>query len=364
MINYWAVPNMGKMHLMQLIEIHKKSYVKSNSPYYIYKQWHDPNNYKKRIEKSFVLRKGNSKLESAIKTKTTYGEVSNEYYKERHKYLDDVTQITKGDFSEMAKFHSNTLENGGYLMEKYFGSVDERKPPDVLMDGKDPVEVFFTDKWRAELTKYFPVSPSKKYYKAFLDPYMETNAEVITPILDELCDVDFILEPGVIMGRHMPGNLMPKITDAGEDYVIEKYKLGYNIIPYKEDLVDCFTSKLCRYWGGDVSSSYNKDKRIIWKYLDGCVRGIRRIEWYLKIKGVERNYFNLDRDDYNKTFGFQKEFPRDYTHPGDFPKRKEYESIAKDYISIRNLKDMRKRGIIHEREVEGLKSLTDYTFDV
>jgi hypothetical protein len=25
---------------------------------------------------------------------------------------------------------------------------------------------------------------------------------------------------------------------------------------------------------------------------------------------------------------------------------------------------MRKRGIIHEREVEGLKSLTDYTFDV
>ena len=360
MINYWAVPNMGKMHLMQLIEIHKKSYIKSNSPYYIYKQWHDPDNYKKRIEKSFVLRKGQSKLEGVIKTKTTFGEMSDEFYKERHEYLDVVYNTT----NDPVKYHSNTIENGADLMKKYFGDVDKRKPPDVLMKGKDPVEVFFTDKWLGELAKYFPVSPSKNYYESFLEPYIKTKADVIRPFIEELCDVDFNIEPGIIMGRYMVGNIMPKITDAGEDQIIEKYKLGYNVIPYKENLIDCFTSKLCRYWGGDVLSQYNKDKRIIFKYLDGFVRGIRRVEWYLKIKGIERNYFNLDRDDYNKTFGFQREFPRDFTHPGDFPRRKQYESIVKDYLTTRNLKDMRKRGIIHEREVEGLKSLTEYTFDV
>lgn len=358
MINYWCVPNMGKMHLMQLIEIHKKSYVKSNTPYYIYKQWHDPNDYKKRIEKTFVLRKGHSELEGVFKTKTTFGEMSDDFFKERHEYLNEVHGLT----TDRTKFHSNTIESGADLMKKYFGAADKRTPPDVLMNGRDPVEIFFTDKWIAEIQKYFPVSPSKNYYGTFLEPYMREKAEVITPIIDELCDVDFILEPGVIMGRYMSGNIMPKVTDAGEDYIIEKYKKANNIISYKEDLLDCFTSKLCRYWGGDVSSVYKKDKRIIWNYLDGFVRGTRRIEWYLKTKGIERNYFNLDRDDYNKTFGFQKEFPRDHTHPGDFPKRKEYESIVKDYLTIRNLKDMRKRGIIHEKEVEGLKSLTDYTF--
>ena len=53
MINYWAIPNMGKMHLMQLIEINKKTYTKIKHPYYLYKQWHHPTEYNKRIEKTF-----------------------------------------------------------------------------------------------------------------------------------------------------------------------------------------------------------------------------------------------------------------------------------------------------------------------
>ena len=67
MINYWATPNMGKMHMMQLIEVNKKSYTKIKYPYYFYKQWHHPSEYNIRIEKTFVLRKGQSNIETPIK---------------------------------------------------------------------------------------------------------------------------------------------------------------------------------------------------------------------------------------------------------------------------------------------------------
>ena len=59
MINYWAIPNMGKMHMMQLIEINEKTYTKIKHPYYFYKQWHDPNNYKKRTKRKIGRHKKN-----------------------------------------------------------------------------------------------------------------------------------------------------------------------------------------------------------------------------------------------------------------------------------------------------------------
>ena len=60
--------------MMQLIEINKKTYtIGRHSRYYFYKQWHDPNDYKKRIEKTFVVRKGQLNVDTPIKTKTTFG---------------------------------------------------------------------------------------------------------------------------------------------------------------------------------------------------------------------------------------------------------------------------------------------------
>jgi len=115
-------------------------------------------------------------------------------------------------------------------------------------------------------------------------------------------------------------------------------------------LIDCFTSKLKRYQKGDVIAKYKRDKRLIWKYLDSVVKNLRRIEWYFQQKGIEPVYFNLDRDDYKETFGFEKnELPRTQTHPGDYPEREEYEALAKEYVMIRDMKDMRRRNRLRDR---------------
>ena len=350
MINYWAIPNMGKMHMMQLIEINKKSYTKIKYPFYFYKQWHDPNNYKKRIEKTFILRKGKLKIiETTIKTKTTFGEVP-DFVEDRHEYLDKVANIS----IDSTKLHSNTSEVGGDLMEHYFGGVNQRKPPDDFMKGKDPVRVFFTDKWFKELQKHFPVSPSTTYLNTFLEPYLKMRPECIRPFVDELCDVDILFDPFSVMGKYMLG--YPEITKKKtieetehEAYVLNMYRSRKNVIPYKENLIDCFASKLKRYQKGNITSMYKKDKRLVWRYLDGVVKNLRRIELYFQQKGIEPVYFNLDRDDYKETFGFEKnELPRAQTHPGDYPEREQYEAIAKEYVIMRDMRDMRRRNRLRD----------------
>ena len=66
-------------------------------------------------------------------------------------------------------------------------------------------------------------------------------------------------------------------------------------------------------------------------------------------KGIEPVYFNMDRDDYRDVFGFEKnDLPRDATHPGDYPEREQYEQIAKEYVRIRNMSDMRRRNRLHD----------------
>ena len=66
---------------------------------------------------------------------------------------------------------------------------------------------------------------------------------------------------------------------------------------------------------------------------------------YFIAKGIEPVYFNMDRDDYKKTFGFDKnQLPRTQTHPGSFPEREQYVRVVKDYISKRKMRDMRRTG--------------------
>ena len=354
---------MGKMHLMQLIEINKKSYVKNKFPYYFYKQWHDPDDYSVRIEKSYIVRKGKNQVETPVKTKTTFGQRAKDVIcPDIHEYLEVVNSLSANpDEDEMLglriKLNSNTLEEGGDLMKKYFGGVEERTPPDILMKDKDPVEVFFTDKYVCDLLKYFPVSPCRNYLNSFLEPFMENNTKCIEPFLDELCDVDVIVEPFHVMGRKMVGSMNKMMSDISdiEKYVLNIYKSRKNIIPYKEDIVDCLASKLKRFAkpnylkSMDVMSISKINKEVIWKYFDGIVKNQRRIEWYFKQRGLEAIYFNLDRDDYKKTFGFDNnKLPRDATHPGNYPEREYYEQLAKEYVSMRNMKDMRRRGRIHD----------------
>ena len=349
MINYWAIPNMGKMHLMQLIEINKKTYTKTGGRYYFYKQWHDPDNYRRRIEKTYLVRRHQSKVETHIKTKTTFGAKSIKVSRGgEHPFLTDVIKNP----IDSTKLFSNTSEVGGDLMVHYFGGVHERKPPDDFMRGKDPVEVFFTDKWFEELQKHFPVSPSGNYLGTFLEPYLLTHPEYIRDLVDDLSDVDVLFNPFSLMGKYMLGYPKWEKDDKEDDlelYVLKLYKSRKNIVPYKENLIDCFASKLKRYKKRNVIETYNKDKRVVFKHLDGVVKNLRRIEKYMIHRGIEPVYFNMDRDDYKEVFGFEKnDLPRDATHPGDYPEREEFEKIAKEYVIIRNMKDMRRRNRLRD----------------
>jgi len=345
---------MGKMHMMQLIEINKKTYTKTGGRYYFYKQWHDPDNYSKRIEKTYLVRRHKSNVETPIKTKTTFGEkavfVSPE---DRHEYLKKVASNS----IDSTKLHSNTNEVGGDLMKHYFGGVSERKPPDDFMRGKDPVEVFFTDKWFKELQKHFPVSPSVNYLGTFLEPWLLTQPKNIRDFVDELTDVDILFNPFSLMGKYMLGYPQWEMYEKHykgselELYVLEKYKSRKNVVPYKEDLIDCFASKLKRYnaTNHNVLETYRKDHLLIFRHLDVVVKNLRRIEKFLTMKGIEPVYFNMDRDDYKETFGFEKnELPRDATHPGDYPEREQYEKIAKEYVTIRDMRDMRRRNRLRD----------------
>ena len=315
--NYWAIPNMGKMHLMKLCDINNKSYTKTAGRYYFYKR-------NKKEEKTFFVRKGSSKLETRVKSKK-----SNIKFFETHRFLQDAQNVS--------------FEESQDLITQYFGNLYERYPPDVLMKDKDPVEVFFTNKWFAELQKHFPISPSGNYLGTFLEPFILSDRKCVRSIVDELCDVDIIFNPLTVMGEGIFD--APNISKGDElvTYVLHLYKSRKNILPYKEDLIDCFASKLKR------ANSKGKDKDTIWRHLDGFVRNFRKLEKYLQYKGIEITYFNMDRDDYKETFGFNHDMPRDKTHPGNYPERDEYEKLAKEYVIIRDMRDMRRRNRLRDR---------------
>ena len=313
--NYWALPNMGKMHLMKLCDINNKSYTKTAGRYYFYKRT-------KKDEKTFFVRKGESKVETRVKNGIKLS-------KTHHRYLQDAKNTS---FEEREK-----------LISKYFGNLDERHPPDILMKDKDPVEVFFTNKWFAELQKHFPVSPSGNYLETFLKPYILSDTKCIRPIVDELCDVDIVFNPFTIMGKGIFDAPDISEEDELERYVLGIYKSRKNILPYKENLIDCFASKLKR------AKILKEDKNMIWRHLDGFVRNFRKLEKYLQHKGIEITYFNMDTDDYKKIFGFEYDIPRDTTHPGNYPERDEYEKVAKEYVIIRDMKDMRRRNRLRDR---------------
>ena len=93
---------------------------------------------------------------------------------------------------------------------------------------------------------------------------------------------------------------------------------------------------------------YIKDKRRVWSHLDGIVRNVRRIEKYLQDNKIDPVYFNLDRDDYKETFGFEKNISRINTHPGYYPEREEFEKIAKEYVTMRDMRDMRRRNRLRD----------------
>ena len=360
---------MGKEHLMFLLEINRKSYTKSLTRYYFWQHRPDPDNYRRRIEKTYLVRRHQSKVETPIRGRTTYGE--------------------RPDLSVPSTCYVH-----------YFGGVNDKKLPYNFLKGKDIVEVLFTDKWfkvlskeeptirgagghftpslcvrykgdevrfesnrlleifqqvelLKELQKDFSVPSSGNYLDTILEPYLLTHPEYIRDHVDDLSDVDVIFNPFALMGkkesgRHWSDTSSLEKTEL-EAYVIKTYKSRKNILPYKENLIDCFASKLNMIKKYDVLEQYKKDKSKVWFELDGIVRNLRRVEKYLQDNNLDPIYFNLDRDDYKKTFGFEKDhIPRTQTHPGDYPERKQFEQIVKEYVTERDMRDIRRRNRLRD----------------
>ena len=140
--------------------------------------------------------------------------------------------------------------------------------------------------------------------------------------------------------------------------ISEWFKSQTNIVPYKSDLVECAINQLDN-WGeyySDFPWWKAKNKKAIWKYLDLTVfTAWYDVEKKLREAGIEYEYFDLDKDDWAKTFHVQKNLPRQIMHHvyvqlnllKKEKKKKAYEDyrrmtdIAKEYIISRGKKDNR-----------------------
>ena len=136
-----------------------------------------------------------------------------------------------------------------------------------------------------------------------------------------------------------------------------------NIVPYKSDLVDSARNYLDLFGPehsienakeSRVFETYRTDKESLWRYLDRYIfDNYRNIAQRLQKAGVRFEYFNLDKGNYKKTFGFTKELPRQLTcniphqlkNPENKqPSRKNFQrltEIAKEYVALRGREDNR-----------------------
>ena len=93
--------------------------------------------------------------------------------------------------------------------------------------------------------------------------------------------------------------------------------------------------------------AYVKQRDLVWLHLDDIVNEGRNLEYRLRELKIPYEYFNLDKDDYS-IFGCDVSLPSDHTHPDwDLTNEKTYDNwsqirrIAEEYISVRQLKDVR-----------------------
>jgi len=140
-------------------------------------------------------------------------------------------------------------------------------------------------------------------------------------IFPEVLATDLISNPLVLLGytgmigsRKMNWNLTTKNPDMivpNVDIIINDLRQRHNIIPYKENMYD-FVHKF--FIGGDPFILKNQgEEYFVKEYTNRINIAIRFqkllpkvLEWYR----IPYEMFNLDRDDYSKTFGLDKVIDR------------------------------------------------------
>ncbi len=135
--------------------------------------------------------------------------------------------------------------------------------------------------------------------------------------------------------------------------VLNKLKKANNVIPYKSDtfswaiaFIDSFSHLTDHKYDEDQGilskELYDKNKKIIFNYLDHQFYIPIKIAEFLTKRNIPYRYFDLDNDSYNEVFGGNFEIDRNYTNHSkcweDYQDRyNQIVDMVKEYIFERNL---------------------------
>lgn len=199
--------------------------------------------------------------------------------------------------------------------------------------------------------------------------FWEIHEELgIEEIIDKVFDTSLIVNPFNLLGyKLLPPHKQTynTIREFTPDYNVnyaQRLKSITNIIPYKSNLIDYFTTTLnLLYFSNpkeDAGSYYsecssgleyawNTNKETVFAALDNEVATARCVEIILKNKGISYEYFCLDEDDYRTTFNLEETITENFSNPQfdkDDSRYKFLEMICKEYISSRDITDLRLGG--------------------
>ena len=129
-------------------------------------------------------------------------------------------------------------------------------------------------------------------------------------------DIKRCLPTDLLLPLYANNGNVYKMQNYGKDQLsnsIEYIKTCRNIMPYKENILTKATMLLNKFmqfnknnpYGNDVVSAYKNDKALVWQFLDDyCFNVWYFMEQWLRDNNIEYEYFNLDKDSYKQTFGW------------------------------------------------------------
>lgn len=158
----------------------------------------------------------------------------------------------------------------------------------------------------------------------------------------------------------IPYNLTCLDKNSSEE-IDDWYKDQRNIVPYKSDMLEFVTKILDgladfrrdNKYGHDVIKAYYDDREFIYKYIDEMIDQQNKFTRRLVKRGIDFEYFDLDKGSYKKTFGLEKNLHRNLDNPVIFQLRNAKDKkqareryfrlrdLAEKYINKRNIKDNR-----------------------
>tara|TARA_Y100001963_G_C6776991_1_gene447843 strand:+ start:1496 stop:2452 length:957 start_codon:yes stop_codon:yes gene_type:complete len=186
-------------------------------------------------------------------------------------------------------------------------------------------------------------------------------------LFDKWSDIEMMIPREYILGVKSFDQW--KETRTADPYppFIEYLKAQKHYYPYKEDILDHTITALADFnpptsgesWGveiRDLKHAYEINKEIVWSHLDHHIWINRELEELLQYNNIDYEYFNIDDDQWNETFGGQRNISRrrsvaygiDY-YDQENPRFIFMKKISEEYIETRGLTDERLQGRIKDK---------------